>query len=40
MRVCFIFLSNGEEEHKDGQTLTYINQAFNLSSMSISNPKS
>lgn len=39
-RVCLIFLSMGEEELKDGQTLTSISHGLSLSSIKISNPQS
>jgi hypothetical protein len=37
-RVCLILLSIGDEELRDGQTLTSINQAFKFESINISNP--
>lgn len=36
--VCFILLSIGEDELKDGHTLTYINHGLSLLSINISNP--
>lgn len=37
-KICLIFLSIGEEELRDGQTLTSIIHGFRLLSISISNP--
>ena len=37
--MCFIFLSNGEDEQRDGQTFTSKSQGLNLLSIMISNPK-
>ncbi len=36
--VCFILRSIGEDELREGQTLTSINQGLSLSSIKISNP--
>jgi len=36
--VCLILLSIGEDELKEGQTLTYINQGFKFASIKISKP--
>lgn len=36
--VCLIFRSKSEEEQREGQTLTSMSQALNLSSIRISNP--
>lgn len=36
--VCFILRSIGEDELKEGQTLTSISQGLSLSSINISNP--
>jgi hypothetical protein len=37
-KVCFILRSIGDEELKEGHTLTYINHGFNLLSINISKP--
>ena len=37
-KICLIFLSIGEEELRDGQTLTSIIHGFRLLSINISNP--
>lgn len=36
--VCFIFLSIGDEELNDGQTLTYMSHGFSVLSIKMSNP--
>jgi hypothetical protein len=38
MSVCLIFLSKGEEEQREGQTLTSISQALKEESIKISKP--
>ena len=36
--ICFILLSIGEDELRDGQTLTYISHGLSLLSINMSNP--